>query len=378
MSDSASNVWWYVRRTPEGVTLVPRGAWRLSNLTRIARRIEAPLAQSGERVRIDGAAVEELDTAGALLMFQLAAGDKGNFREIALGGFSPRHQSIAELVRGRWRPERSAGLPPPYTLLEKLGAGASAAGRTARDLLAFLGEAHTSLWEILLNPRKLRFRELVVQLELVCIDAIPIVCLVTALIGIVVAYLFAMQLVKYGANIFIVDGVVLAMCRELSPIVVAITLAGRSGSAFTAQIGTMKINQEIDAMITTGLAPMQVLVIPRIIALVVALPLLAFIGDVVGTLGGLVISHWYVGLDGSVFFDRIQSNFPYKSFYFGLMKAPVFASFIAVIGCRMGLAVENNARSVGINTTSTVVQSIVSVIIIDALFAVLFAHAGFY
>jgi phospholipid/cholesterol/gamma-HCH transport system permease protein len=378
MTEPSPNVWWYVRRTPQGVQLVPRGAWRLANINRIARKIDGPVARAGERVQIEGSQLETIDTAGALLMFELALGKDADFRSITLTGFSPRHLSIADLVRERWHYEPVTPEAPPLTLVQKVGRATVRIGKNIRDQLAFLGEAHTSVWEIFFKPRKLRYREFTVQLEQVCVDAIPIVCLVTALIGIVLAYLFAMQLVKYGANIFVVDGVVLAMCRELSPIVVAITLAGRSGSAFTAQIGTMKINQEIDAMVTTGLSPMQVLVVPRILALVIALPLLCFIGDIVGTLGGLLISHWYVGISGYTFFDRIQSNFPYKSFYFGLMKAPVFAAFIAAIGCRMGLAVENNAQSVGFNTTSTVVQSIVMVIIIDALFAVLFAQAGFY
>ncbi len=378
MSDLTQNVWWYVRRTPEEVTLVPRGAWRLSNLLRIKNRLSATLVQAGERVRIEGAEISELDTAGALLMFQLAVGENGNFRNIALSGFNSQHLNIATIVRERWRHGDVGAVPPPLNIIQKLGKATITVGLGLLDLLAFLGEAFVAAWEVISNPRRLRVREFVVQLELVFVDAIPIVCLVTALIGIVLAYLFAMQLVKYGANIFIVDGVVLAMCRELSPVIVAITLAGRSGSAFTAQIGTMKINQEIDAMVTTGLSPMHVLVMPRVVALIIALPLLSFIGDVVGTLGGLAISHWYVGLSGATFFDRIQSNFPYKSFYFGLFKAPVFAAFIAVIGCQMGLAVENNARSVGLNTTSTVVQGIVAVIILDAMFAVLFAQAGFY
>jgi phospholipid/cholesterol/gamma-HCH transport system permease protein len=378
MPDSSICNWWYIKRSSGVITLVPRGPWRLSNLKRIARYFHRPLAERSERVVIDGSEISELDTAGALLMFEIVKGAEGDFKEIALINFNEQHANLAELVKERLALHEGSAPPKPLTMIEQIGQKTVLIGFGLKQLASFIGEALIAAWEAVRSPRKFRTRELVVQLERVFVDAIPIVCLVTLLIGIVVSYLFAMQLIKYGANIFVVDGVVLAMCRELSPIVVAITLAGRSGSAFTAQIGTMKINQEIDALVTMGLSPMHVLVIPRTLALIIALPLLSFVGDIVGCLGGLAISHWYVGITPSSFFERINTYFPYKSFYFGLMKAPVFAAFIAIIGCQMGLAVENNARSVGLHTTSTVVQSIVSVIIIDAIFAVLFAHAGYY
>ena len=383
MTDPTSCSWWYVRRSPSGGILIPRGPWKISNLKRILKFVSGPLAKIDQPLKIDGSELTELDTAGAMVLFELASPPSSDpaarvAYNLEFTSFKENHQHIIDLVRERWSAHTPVKPPKPFSQTEKIGEETFLIAKGMKDLVAFIGEAILAVIAIVLNPRRLRVRELVVQLELVCIDAIPIVCLVTLLIGVVVAYLFAMQLVKYGANIFVVDGVVLAMCRELSPIIVAITLAGRSGSAFTAQIGTMKINQEIDAMVTTGLSPMQVLVIPRIIALAIALPLLSFVGDIIGTLGGLMISTWYVGIGPYAYFDRIHSYFPYKSFYFGLMKTPFFAAFIAIIGCQMGLAVENNARSVGLNTTSTVVQSIVWVIILDALFAVLYSSAGFY
>ncbi len=378
MNDSLKTSWWYLRRSADTMTLVPLGAWKLINLPRIAKFFSTPLYPPGTRIRIDGSSLSELDTAGAMLLYELVGGARCNLSAIELVGFHARHHSIANLVKERLHREGCHDLPPPLNVAQRTGKVTLSILDGFQDLIAFIGETLTALTRVVQNPKRFRIKELIVQLEAVCVDAIPIAALVTLLIGIVVAYLFAMQLVQYGANIFIVDGVVLAMCRELAPITIAITLAGRSGSAFTAQLGTMKINQEIDAMITSGLSPMQVLVLPRVCALIIALPLLTFVGDFIGIIGGLIISHWYVGISDGAFFDRIQSNFPFKSFYLGLLKAPVFAAFIGVIGCQMGLAVENNARSVGLNTTSTVVQSIVAVIVINALFAVLFAHAGFY
>jgi phospholipid/cholesterol/gamma-HCH transport system permease protein len=162
----------------------------------------------------------------------------------------------------------------------------------------------------------------------------------------------------------------------LSPIIVAIIVAGRSGSAFTAQIGAMRINEEIDALRTLGLSAMQVLIMPRFLALVIAMPLLVFIGDVVGIAGALIVADVKLGITPVTFIERLNVVLTIKSFFVGLVKAPVFAAFIAVIGCRMGMSVEMNARSLGLSTTSTVVQSIVSVILLNAAFAVIFVELG--
>ena len=233
-------------------------------MPRITKFIKDPIAPIGNAIRIDGSEITELDTAGAFLMFTLAIGEKRSPREVTLIGFSEHHRNVAKLVQERWRVSPHDSDSPPFTIVERIGEKTLSIINGLRNLFAFIGEALANFGATVLNPKLFRAKEFFVQLELVCVDAIPIVALVTALIGIVVSYLFAMQLLKYGATVFIVDGVVLAMARELAPIVVAITLAGRSGSAFTAQIGTMKINEEIDAMIVTGLSPMRVLVIPRV------------------------------------------------------------------------------------------------------------------
>jgi phospholipid/cholesterol/gamma-HCH transport system permease protein len=210
----------------------------------------------------------------------------------------------------------------------------------------------------------------------VCIDAIPIVALVNFLIGVVIAYVLGVQALRYGANVFVADGIALAMCRELSPILASVLVAGRSGAAFTAQIGTMKVEEEIDAISTLGLSPIQVLVIPRLVALMIALPLLVFVGDVAGIVGGMVVGSWQLDIAPQVFIDRVHGVLEMRHFVIGLAKAPVFAAFIAIIACRMGLLVARDARSLGENTTSTVVQCIVWVIVLDAAFAVALQHMG--
>jgi phospholipid/cholesterol/gamma-HCH transport system permease protein len=228
----------------------------------------------------------------------------------------------------------------------------------------------------MLRPGVVRWRELATQLAQTGVSAIPVVVLVTFLIGVVFAYLLGLQATLYGANIFVVDGVALGMTREFSPLIGATIVAGRSGAAFTAQLGTMKLTEEIDAIRTLGLSAEQVLVLPRVLALVVTLPLLVFVGDLAGLAGAMLIAAGMLDVTPQTFIERLHVALDPRHYLIGLGKAPVFALFIAVIGCRMGIAVARDTRSIGINTTSTVVQSIVVVILLDAVFAVLFQRMG--
>jgi phospholipid/cholesterol/gamma-HCH transport system permease protein len=198
----------------------------------------------------------------------------------------------------------------------------------------------------------------------------------TCLVGVVFAYLLGAQARRYGATIFVVDGVGLAICRELGPLLVAVIVAGRSGAAFTAQIGSMKVQEETDAIRTLGLSPVQVLVIPRLVAIVIGLPLLVFLGDIAGITGGMLIGAWQFDISPAAFAHRLHAVLPLSALAIGLAKAPVFAAFIALIACRMGLTVTPDSRSVGEHTTSTVVQAIVWVITLDAAFAVTLQYMG--
>jgi phospholipid/cholesterol/gamma-HCH transport system permease protein len=248
--------------------------------------------------------------------------------------------------------------------------------RQGVDHLSFLGEALLAFLEVLLAPRRLRLRELTAQLEQACLNAIPVVVLVTLLIGVVFAYLLGLQAEQYGANIFVVDGVGIGMSREFAPIIVAVIIAGRSGAAFTAQLGSMRLTEEIDAIRTLGLSPMQVLVVPRVLALLIALPLLSFIGLVAGLAGAALVADAMLGIPPVAFAERLHEALDITHVWAGLVKTPVFALAIAVIGCRMGMHVGRDTRAVGLATTSTVVQSIVNVILLDAGFAVLFQELG--
>ncbi len=370
-----------VREEDGKVVLELRDTWRLASLEALAASVEGLCAtrpvRNGKKVVLDGSRLEALDTAGAMTALSSVERCGGTLAEVSLTGFDDRHRRIAELVARRLGERGEIPLEPPrLDPLQRVGSVTLRGLRYFVRLVSFLGECLSGLASTMVRPATLRLKECAIQFERVCVDALGIVSLVMLLIGIVVAYLFAAQIEKYGANIFIVDGVSIAMARELSPIIVAIILAGRSGSAFAAQIGSMKLNEEVDAMRVLGLSPLRVLVLPRIVALVLAMPLLTFVGDVVGVLGGMVIADRYLDVSPATFTERLQFAFSTDHLFVGLSKAPVFALFIAVIGCLKGLTVENNTRSVGINTTATVVQSIVCVILLNAGFAVVFQELG--
>lgn len=352
------------------------GVWRLPNLVPITQALRRLTLASGARCVLDGGALEAMDTAAGFQLFRHLAAAGCSEATISARAFDPRHERLLALVRERMECPPAMGRTRHPGLVQHLGYAAVVLGRTLRIHSAFVGVVTLELLSLARRPRLFRFKETVSQFETVCLDAIPIVALVTFLIGVVFAYILGQQAQRYGANIFVVDGVGLAICRELAPLLVAVIMAGRSGAAFTAQIGTMKVQEEIDAISTLGLSPVQVLVIPRLVAIVIALPLLVLVGDIMGISGGMLVSAWQLEIYPSNFLDRLHAVLPMSAAVVGLAKAPVFAAFIALIACRMGMLVARDARSVGLNTTSTVVQSIVWVIVLDAVFAVVLQRLG--
>jgi phospholipid/cholesterol/gamma-HCH transport system permease protein len=358
----------------DGLRLTLAGPWRLAELPALAgalagARPRAPLTVDGERLT-------SLDSAAALELIRALAAAGLDADAIRWQGFSAPHRRVLDDVL-----RRRAALAEPVPAarrpwLAAIGQQSASIYRQGVDHLSFLGEALLAFLEVLLAPRRLRLRELTAQLEQACLNAIPVVVLVTLLIGVVFAYLLGLQAEQYGANIFVVDGVGIGMSREFAPIIVAVIIAGRSGAAFTAQLGSMRLTEEIDAIRTLGLSPMQVLVVPRVLALLIALPLLSFIGLVAGLAGAALVADAMLGIPPVAFAERLHEALDITHVWAGLVKTPVFALAIAVIGCRMGMHVGRDTRAVGLATTSTVVQSIVNVILLDAGFAVLFQELG--
>ncbi len=352
------------------------GIWRLPNVAAIADALRRLQLQGRNRFVVDGSRVQALDTAAGFILLRHLADIGCTESMVSARGFDPRHRRLLALVHERMTTPPATGHSAHLGLVQGIGAAVFALARLLKTHNAFVGAVALEMLDLVRRPGHFRPRETVSQFEAVCLDAVPIVALVNFLIGVVIAYVLGVQAQRYGANLFVADGIGLAVCRELSPILASVLVAGRSGAAFTAQIGTMKVEEEIDAISTLGLSPIQVLTIPRFVALVIALPLLVFVGDVAGIMGGMLVGASQLDIAPQVFIDRVHGVLEMRHFVVGLAKAPVFAAFIAMIACRMGLLVARDARSVGENTTSTVVQCIVWVIVLDAAFAVVFQHLG--
>ncbi|MCX7893340.1 MAG: ABC transporter permease [Burkholderiales bacterium] len=371
----AAGRWARIESREGRTTLHLAGEWRVAALA----EIDAALAALPPAARIDaldGAGLEALDTAGALVALRFVQARGGDPAAVALNGFDERRSRVVRLVASRLGDVAGARETRRAGFFATVGRNAVGIANLLGGHLNFLGQIAVGLAGAIANPRRFRIKELAAQFEQVGINAIPVVALVTFLIGIVFAYLLGLQAEKYGANIFVVDGVALGMAREFSPIIVAVIVAGRSGAAFTAQLGTMRLTEETDAIRVLGLAPMDVLMIPRLVALMVALPLLVFVGNVMGNFGAMFMADTMLGITPTTYLERLQAAVRARHYVVGLAKAPVFAFFIAVIAIRMGMTVSRDTRSIGINTTSTVVQAIVAVILLDAVFAVVFQKLG--
>ena len=364
------------RENDGSIVLFPGGRWRLAESAAVQREIAAVAPIEGRGFVIDGSALGSLDTFAAFELLTFVGRTGMPVDGIPLRAMHERHRRLLALVADRLKAASPAPRPRRLGFVPRIGEGAIALHRMLLAHSAYVGHVAVELARIVARPTTFRPRETVAQIEAVAIDAIPIVILVTFMTGVVFAYLLGVQAQQYGATIYVVDGVGMALTRELSPIIVAVIVAGRSGAAFTAQIGLMKVQQEIDAIRVLGLSPAHVLVFPRLAAIVVGLPLLVYVGDLAGIVGGAAISASQLGIPVRTFATRLHSVLDVTNVMVGLGKAPVFGAFIGLIGCRMGLAVSGDARSVGVNTTSTVVQSIVWIFLLDAAFAVTLQRLG--
>ncbi|OYW23806.1 MAG: peptidylprolyl isomerase, partial [Hydrogenophilales bacterium 12-63-5] len=302
--------------------LIASGAWRVDAAAALPRL-------DGHIVRVlDGTAITQLDTNGAWLLLN-AVRPQPDDPLPELRGFQPRHLSLLNLVAEHAATTAARIEPPRAGLLETVGRSSYAVARHISGLVRFIGQLTLELGQLIRKPENWRWRELGAQVSTVFVGAIPIVVGMLFLLGVVFAYLLGSQAQQYGANIFVVDGLLLAILREISPVIVAVLVAGRTGAAITAQIGTMKVNEEIDAITTLGLSPLAVLVIPRILALLIALPLLVFIGDIAGVIGGMLVAQAQLDISTYMFVDRMESVLRLKTLMVGILKGPVFAVFIA-------------------------------------------------
>lgn len=355
------------------------GDWTLPHAGRLERIVAEIERQAAPSARLDLRGLRSLDTLGASLLQRLIHRLENQGGTVALGEISPEYRVL--LQRVMLPPER-VPLARPYVSLsrsfvEHIGVSTVDLAIEARDLVSFLGLTAFTLLRALLRPGRIRFVALVSHVERVGLNALPIVGLLSFLIGVVLSYQGADQLRAFGAEIYSVNLVGVSVLREIGVLLTAILVAGRSGSAFTAEIGTMKVNEEVDAMKTLGLDVMDVLVLPRLLAVVIALPLLTFFADLTALTGGALMSWLVLGISLSQFLEQLQSYVNDATFWVGFIKAPFFAGLIGLVGCYEGLKVEGGADSVGRMTTKAVVESIFLVIVADAAFSILFSYLGY-
>jgi phospholipid/cholesterol/gamma-HCH transport system permease protein len=360
--------------TPQELAL--SGSWTARGIGAIEQRLESVRVPSRTGACADGARIEALDTAGAWLLQKLLLRLRGEGIVVTLRGLRPEFVKLLEVVAQQVAGETAKPAPAARqspAALEHIGRSVDAAFGQTVALLSFVGESALALGGSVAHPARLRWRPILYNIRSAGLDALPIVGLLSFLLGVVVAYQGADQLRQYGANIFVADLVGLSMLREFEPLITAIIIAGRSGSAYAAQIGTMSVTEEIDAMRTLGIAPLDLLVVPKILALVIALPLLTVFADVLGVFGGMIMARAQLGVGFGEFLDRFVKAVSVTAYLIGICKAPVFAVIIAVVGCFQGFRTHGGAESVGRQTTRSVVQATFLVIVADALFSIAFS-----
>ena len=319
-----------------------------------------------------------MDTIGAWLVHRTAKQLQIRGLGVELAGGQTHQRALIETVRANDVAPPTAPVAENFLLatLSHIGRASYGLAAEARDLVNFLGNVVVVVLRSLRHPGRLRMTPLVNHMEKAGLDAMPIVGLISFLIGVVLAYQGADQLARFGAQIFTVNLVGIGVLREMAIILTAIIVAGRSGSAYTAQIGTMMVREEVDAMRTIGLDPIEILVMPRVFALVLVMPLLTFYADILGLLGGAVMTSLVLDISFETFARQLRDAVPMWSFWVGIIKAPIFGFVIGLVGCFEGFKVERSAESVGLRTTAAVVAAVFIVIVLDAIFSILFSIIG--
>src|SRR5579871_520796 len=368
-----------IERKPRLLRLVAEGEWTTREAAALDAQLRAIMLGDEAEAEIDGSGVDRIDSAGTWLLVRTKREWEDEGKRVAQITLPDIYSSLLHTV------EHEHTAPPVvihnrHTLqafVERVGKATFHGMQQGAGILGYVGRVTLEWLEALYHPRgNLRVAALFHQVEETGINALPIVGLLAFLIGIVLAYQGADQLKRFGAEIFTINLLGVGLLREIAGLITAIIIAGRSGSAFTAQIGTMRVNEEIDAMQTIGINTVDALVLPRILGLAIALPLLTFYADIMGMIGGAVMCYFDLHITLPVFMRQLQEAISVNTFLVGIIKAPVFAIVIGLVGCYEGLQVERNAASVGKLTTRSVVESVFLVIVLDAAFSIIFSIMG--
>jgi phospholipid/cholesterol/gamma-HCH transport system permease protein len=356
----------------EGITLTVQGRLTLDNLTSFLAALEAEIARlRPQQLRLDLEGLEFLDTAATLMLHRRAAELRHAGLPCEFVRLSPEARRMFALLS--W--EEFLAAPAPKSkqrawFLERLGDWTLAFIADVAELITFTGGLILELLTVPFRPRRVRWAEVITAMKRVGVDGLPIITLLSFLLGLIVAFLSAMQLKQFGAHIYVADLTAIAMVQELGPIMTGVMVAGRSGSSFAAEIGTMKVNEEVDALATMGFDPLRFLGVPKVLACLVVLPLLTYYADLFGILGGMVVGFVSLDLTAYTFLKQVQASITLFDILYGTAKSLVFAVLIAGIGCQRGFQVRGGAEAVGAATTSAVVASIFMIIVVDSAFAV--------
>ena len=366
--------------TPDRMELAAAGSWTAAYSERLEQLVEAARreAEPADRITIDLANVEEIDTLGAWLLERLSRRFRSNGKQAEFTGLKPHYRGlIDEMQRVNLQPRTSPVRPNRVILaLDRIGRASLGLASDVGEFLHMLGELGVVIVRILLDPRRFRLISAVYHLFRVGWQAMPIMALITFLIGGIIAQQGFFHFRKFGADAYVVDMVGILVVREIGVLIVSIMSAGRSGSAYTAELGSMKMREEIDALRTMGFDPVEVLILPRIAALVCALPILAFLGAIAALYGGGLVAWLYGDMSPAVYLARLKEAISVTHFEVGMIKAPFMALAIGILACSEGLKVKGSAESLGLATTTSVVKSIFLVIVLDGVFAVFFASIG--
>ena len=357
------------------LSVAPRGAWTVAHAADIERLIAGVPEGTAD---IDVAGVASLDTFGAWAIERLARRGEGSPGGAAtLIGVPDRYVGVfAEVHESNRGPHPAARRNGLLSRIDALGRATAGFGADLLSFVAMLGAIGIALGRAVANPRAFRLTSIVHHLDRVGWQAIGIIVLITFLIGCIIAQQGIFHFRRFGAEDYVVNLVGILVIREIGVLIVAIMVAGRSGSSYTAELGSMKMREEIDALRTMGLDPVEVLVVPRVLALVIALPILTFIGSMSALLGGELVAWFYGGMSPPIYLARLNEALSINDFKVGMFKAPVMALVIGVVACAEGLKVKGSAESLGLQTTASVVKSIFLVIVLDGLFAMFFASIG--
>ena len=366
----------YTEKESNRLKIICKRDWTIYSTNKISKEfisIKKEISDIKSAV-FDFSKVEEFDSAGIILLIDFEHILSDNGIKVDTTGFDAKQKRMLELIEAGYSQEE---LPNRYeNPLQKIGRVTIQEYKLFKDFLEFVGQMSVSFFRLLYKPTLFRFKETAYHIEKSGLNAMFIIALTSLLVGLVISYQSLVQLAKFGADIFVVDATGIAITRELGPMLTAIVIAGRSASSYAAEIGTMKITEEISAMRTMGFDPYYFLVIPRIVALVIAMPLLIFFSDIVGIFGGMIAAKMQVGISFDFYIKRLQEVLDVNQYILGMIKGPFFALIIAATGCFHGFRVTRDTESIGIETTASVVHAIFFVIACDALFSIIYTQLG--